>query len=135
MFLEIKVRVSETDALGHINNKSYFDYMEEGRIDFLKKINMPEDKNHVFILAKTCCEYLRQGYFGQILQVKTTVGKVGTKSLTLISEIFNKETNELIAKGESIVVYFDMNEQQSLHLPFAYKEKLKKYDKYEDRSD
>lgn len=125
--LELKVRVSETDALGHINNKSYFDYMEEGRIDFLKKMDIPNEMNKVFILAKTCCEYLMQGYFGQTFLIKTNVKKIGIKSVTLTTLIVNKKTGDLVAKGEAIVVYFDMNKQESIEIPISYKEELRKY--------
>lgn len=35
--LKVNVRFSETDALGHINNTSYFIYLEEARMKFLKR--------------------------------------------------------------------------------------------------
>lgn len=38
---QVKVRFCETDALGHINNTSYFIYLEEARIAFLKKWEHP----------------------------------------------------------------------------------------------
>lgn len=100
--------------------------MEEDRIEFLQKNMLKENKQHVFILAKTCCEYIQQGYFGQTLEIHTYVDRIGTKSITLLSEICNKETKERIAKGTSTVVYFDMEKQQSIALPTAYKERLLK---------
>lgn len=125
--MELKVRVSETDALGHINNKSYFDYMEESRNHFFEQIFTKEDTEgdrYTFILAKACCEYLMQGYYGQTLKLKTTLKKIGTKSLTLETYIHNKETGDLIAKGNSTVVLFDIKEQKSLAIPAGYKERL-----------
>lgn len=122
--MEIKVRISETDALGHINNKSYLDYMEESRNDFFKQLLIPEDETYTFILAKVCCEYLKQGYYGQTLKLKTTLERIGTKSLTLITYIHDKETGELIAKGDSVVVYFNLKEQKSYAIPEEFKRKL-----------
>ena len=36
--LEVNVRFSETDALGHINNTSYFIYLEEARMKFFEAL-------------------------------------------------------------------------------------------------
>lgn len=124
--MEIKVRVSETDAMGIINNANYFTYMEEGRFDLINKLNLQYSKDESFIVAKTTCEYLQQGHFGQTLQVETTVKKIGEKSLTLSSYIRNQETNELIAKGETVIVYYRIDLQQSQPLSEQLKEQLKK---------
>lgn len=38
---QVKVRFCETDALGHINNTSYFIYLEEARIAFFEEMEHP----------------------------------------------------------------------------------------------
>lgn len=122
--MKLSVRVSETDALGHINNKSYIDYMEESRNYFFEQADIKDDGIHTFILAKVCCEYVMQGYFGQTLYLKTELDKIGNKSVILKTYIYNDETKELIAQGESIVVFFHLPSQQSLSVPDDIKAKL-----------
>jgi len=125
--VKIKVRVSETDLLGHINNKSYFDYIEESRNDFYISANIPLDDTYTFILAKVCCTFLQQGYFGETLHLETYPREIGHKSATLVTKIYKDEKKELIAKGESIVVYFDLKKQISLQIPEEIKEILLRY--------
>lgn len=125
--MEIVVRMSETDALGHINNAKYFTYMEEGRLDFIDKLAFKHSKNEAFIVARTACDYLQQGFHGQTLRVQTTINKIGGKSLTLHSHIYNKETGDLIARGETIVVYFRLDLQESQQIPEQYRKKLKEH--------
>lgn len=126
--LDIKVRVGETDMLGHINNTSYFIYMEETRIDFLKNLGINiETHNFAFMLASAKCDFISQGYFGQILDITTDVGRIGNKSITLISTMKEKESGELIARGEAVLVYFDTGEQQTVPIPDSFKEKLEAY--------
>lgn len=38
--LKVNVRFSETDALGHINNTSYFIYLEEARMKFFEALGL-----------------------------------------------------------------------------------------------
>ncbi|MDA3129935.1 acyl-CoA thioesterase [Aliibacillus thermotolerans] len=123
--MEIKVRVNETDMLGHINHASYFTYMEEARLDFLRGLGMDvKDENFMIVLASATCDFIQQGYFGQSLEVQTTVKKIGTTSFTLGNDILEKESNELIAQGEVTVVYFDKENQKPTPLPAELKEQL-----------
>lgn len=126
--MEIKVRFSETDLLGHINNVSYFTYLEAARIDFLEQIGLKiSTEKFVFILASAKCDFIQQGYFGQTLKINTSVSRMGTKSLVLTSEMFDKESGNLIAKGESALVFFDRTEQKSIILTDEIIESLQPY--------
>lgn len=126
--IQVNVRFSETDALGHINNTSYFIYLEEARIRFIEALgfNMNTEAWN-FILASTKCDFLSQGYFNQTLMIKTYVSKIGTKSFQIEHDIIDAKTDKLIAKGNAIMVCFDFEKQQSEPLPEILKEGLQHY--------
>lgn len=126
--IQVQVRFGETDALGHINNTSYFIYLEDARIRFFEKLGFTMQLNDwKFILASTKCDFVSQGYFDQILTVKTYVSRIGTKSFQLEHDIVCARTNQLIAKGTAIIVYFDFEIQHSKELPELLKEELQSY--------
>jgi acyl-CoA thioester hydrolase len=86
--ISITVRFGETDALGHVNNASYFVYLEEARISFFESLGYGMDvKGWNFILASTRLDFISQGYFNQTLKVRTFVTRIGTKSFELGHEI------------------------------------------------
>ncbi|UJL45498.1 acyl-CoA thioesterase [Virgibacillus sp. NKC19-16] len=123
--MDVKVRFGETDALGHINNTSYFMYMEETRLDFLQELGMEfSSENFSFILASTKCDFIRQGYFGQILEINTKVVKIGRTSITLNTDMVDKESGNMIAKGEATVVYFDVHKQKPAEIPEWFKTRV-----------
>lgn len=122
---QITVRFGETDALGHINNTSYFVYLEETRIRFFESVGADMDlKNWNFILASTKCDFINQGYFNQKLTIKTYVSKIGTKSFQLEHDILCAQTKQLIAQGNAIIVYFDFKNQKSAVIPDKLREEL-----------
>ncbi|KIY23333.1 MULTISPECIES: acyl-CoA thioesterase [Mesobacillus] len=124
--IQIQVRFGETDALGHINNTSYFVYLEEARIRFFESLGYSMKLDEwKFILASTKCDFVSQGYFDQLLTVKTYVSRIGSKSFHLEHDIVCSQTNELIAKGNAIIVYYDFKNQKSEVLPELLKEALK----------
>ncbi|MDN4073133.1 acyl-CoA thioesterase [Fictibacillus terranigra] len=125
--IELTVRFCETDALGHINNTSYFIYLEEARIRCFESLGLDMNTNEwSFILASTKCDFMAQGYFNDRLLVRTGVCKIGTKSFTLVHEIYKEETEELVARGNAVIVYFDFKKQQTANIPDFLRDALER---------
>jgi len=124
----LKVRFSETDLLGHVNNSSYFVYLEQARVDFFSDL-VPESsgKEWHFILASVKCDFLKQAFFNQKLTVVTKVKKVGNKSFQLVQIIYDSETNAKIAYSESAIIYYNFQTQKSEPLPTFIRETLLAY--------
>jgi acyl-CoA thioester hydrolase len=116
--IQINVRFGETDALGHINNTSFFIYLEEARIRFFEAIgyNMTTG-DWKFILASTKCDFINQGYFNQVLSIRSYVSRIGTKSFQIDHDIIDANSEQLIAKGNAVMVHFDFELQKSEPLP------------------
>jgi len=123
--IHVTVRFGETDALGHVNNTSYFIYIEEARIRFIESLGFEMNvESWNFILASTKLDFINQGFFNQVLTIKTYVSKVGTKSFELTHEINCSQTGELIAKGNEVLVYFDFELQRSSVIPQDMRDQL-----------
>src|SRR5699024_2351740 len=121
--MEIDVRVIETDLLGHVNHANYFTYMEEGRLRFLKELGLEiEDDGFAIMIAAAKCDFIQQGYFHQTFIVNTKVNRIGNSSINHGSEIIEKESNELIARGEVTIMYIDKNKQKSTPLKKSFKD-------------
>ena len=123
--IQIKVRFCETDLAGHINNTSYFIYLEEARTSFFEHLleNKEATKTN-FILASIKCDFVNQGFYKQPLSVKTSVSTIGSKSFSLDHEVICSDTQQLIAKGNAVIVNFDYEQQKSVVLSEEMREIL-----------
>jgi acyl-CoA thioester hydrolase len=121
----VKVRFSETDALGHVSNISYFIYLEEARIEFFRDLGFEIvlDKWNIIMVSANCVFY-KQAYFDQRLKVTSFVTKIGNSSFKIGHRITDAKTGELIAEGDAGAVYFDFNAQKSEPLPEGIRAKL-----------
>lgn len=123
----VTVRFGETDAMGHVNNVSYYIYFEQARVEFLKNLGfaLGTDSNSLnFVVVRTSCDYIKQSYFDQELIVSTYVSRIGTKSFTLQHDVLDKKTHVLIAKGCSIAVIIDKEQNGALPIPYELKNAL-----------
>ena len=66
IFSEVRVRFSETDMYGHMNNTISFTYFEQARIDYFRYlgISMPsvgeENVKSIPIVADLQCDYVKR---------------------------------------------------------------------------
>ncbi|MGH2318980.1 acyl-CoA thioesterase [Planococcus sp. SE5232] len=126
--IPVKVRFSETDALGHISNISYFIYLEEARTEFFADLGFGRDINNwKIILASASCDFVSQGYYNQKLVVQTAVSRIGNSSFQVVHEIKDAESGELVAKGQASAVHFNFKTQKSEVLPEANRQLLEKH--------
>jgi acyl-CoA thioester hydrolase len=87
-FHPIKVRFSETDMFGHVNNTVPFSYFEEARIEFFKSKGFMQDwlkqeNDTIPVVADLQCDFLAQVYFGDTLKIFVKSQKVGTSSVDI----------------------------------------------------
>ncbi|WP_226680280.1 acyl-CoA thioesterase [Sutcliffiella horikoshii] len=85
---EVRVRFSETDMFGHLNNTVPFVYFEEARIEFFKSLGFMQDwtdagSSTIPVVADLQCDFLQQVYFGEELEVCVKAHQVGTSSVDL----------------------------------------------------
>lgn len=125
----IQTRYCESDALGHINSVSFFIYIEEARVKFLTDSNIVNDVNEEwpFILASSKCDYKKQVYINEKLKVRTVVSHIGNTSFSLKHLIYRDDSEELLAVGESIIVYYDFNKESNIPIKNKLQNKLKVY--------
>lgn len=117
--VDVYVRFCETDAAGHVNNVSYFMYLEEARTKLFKEMGMgvDSDTSLSFIIASTKCDYVAQAYAGEQLQISSAVEQIGTKSFRIKHMIKNVDMDTRIAEGSATMVCFNYEEQKTVSIP------------------
>ena len=114
--LEIEPRFNDTDALGHINNASMVTWMEESRRAVFKVFNPTlsiADWN--LIIARVEMDYIAQCFFGRKVVIETGFEKIGSSSMIL--RHYMKQDNRTIARGKSVMVFFDYKKNCSVPIP------------------
>ncbi|QOR65735.1 acyl-CoA thioesterase [Cytobacillus suaedae] len=85
---KVKVRFSETDMFGHLNNTIPFIYFEEARIEFFKSLGFMQEWTEptsevIPVVADLQCDFLKQVYFDQVIDIYVKIHKIGNSSMNL----------------------------------------------------
>jgi acyl-CoA thioester hydrolase len=120
-----RVRWSDVDSYGHVNNVKYFEYYQEARIAFLSGLadGQPRDAGRGVVVARIDVDYRRPILFrSEPFEIHTWVSRVGTSSYDLEAEI--RDGDEVLSRAHAVVVAFDLQGQRSRPLTDVERERL-----------
>jgi len=126
---QIQLRFVDIDAFGHVNNAVFASYYETARVAYFDdvlglRINW---KKNGLILAKNILEYKSPVYLRDTIICKTSVVKLGNKSIEIYNELIRKNNNkeELVACAHGILVCFDYEKNETIEIPADWRELIK----------
>lgn len=120
-----RVRWSDVDSYGHVNNVKYFEYYQEARIACLSDLadGLPGNVGRGTVVARIDVDYLRPIMFrSEPFEIQTWVSRVGTSSYDLQAEI--RDGDEVLSRAQAVVVAFDLQQQRSRPLTDVERERL-----------
>ncbi len=83
----VRVRWSDLDSYGHVNNVRYYDYVQEARVDLLADLMGGEAGGH-WVVVRQDLAYLKPVDFAtEPYLAETVVTKIGTRSVSLAAEL------------------------------------------------
>jgi acyl-CoA thioester hydrolase len=116
----IPIRWGDMDAMNHLNNATYFRYMETARIDWYHSIagGIPDRNDEGIVIINAFCSFYRQlEYPGDVL-LKMYASDPGSSSFETWATMERADDPGLInAAGGATTVWIDFKAQKSRPLP------------------
>jgi acyl-CoA thioester hydrolase len=131
--IDIQIRFSDIDKIGHVNNACYLNYFELGRVCYFNNI-LVETNNwdaQGFVLARTELDHLLPIYLTDKVSCYTKVIKIGNKSLIQKSTLLRETKNgfEACANAMFTLVAMDYTSNQSMRVPDKWREIIETFER------
>lgn len=130
-FHPIEVRYADLDAQRHVNNACYLTYMEQARLKYIQSLglwNGVDFDSIGVILVEQSCTYKAPITYGQPIQVGVRATRLGNKSLELAVSIRDRDTDQEMAVGLTVLVAYDYLAEKSHPIPERWREAIKAYE-------
>ena len=124
--MTIPIRWGDMDAMGHLNNGSYFRYLETVRIDWFHSLGVaPSPDGEGMVIVNAFCNFIRQfTYPGDIL-IRTFVSHLGRSSFDTWATMERTDQPGVVcATGGATVVWVNFPAQKSAPLPDWLRQRL-----------
>ena len=115
----IPIRWGDMDVMGHVNNCSYFRYLEIIRVDWTRSIGaMPDPKGDGSVIVNAFCNFYKQlEYPGDVL-VKMYVSDVARTTFETWATMERADQPGVIyAAGGATIIWVDSPAQKAKTLP------------------
>lgn len=118
--MSIPIRWGDMDAMGHLNNGTYFRYLETARIDWITSLgvstNAPVGEGMVIVNA--FCNFYRQiEYPGNVL-LKMYVSDPGRTTFESWGTMARADAPDIVcAEGGATTIWVDYAKQKALTMP------------------
>jgi len=107
--IPIRVRYSETDAMGYLHHANYLSYFEVGRTELFRAqggdYRALEAQGFFFVVVKIECRYQQPARYDDVLTLRTTLSRVSPAKLEHTYEVFRD--GQLLARADSVLACVD----------------------------
>jgi acyl-CoA thioester hydrolase len=109
----------DMDALGHVNNVTYFRYMEQARVAFFERL-VPVDelwKKTGIVVVNASCDFRRALFYPGEVEVRLFVEPPRRTSVRTLYEMRRVDDPHVFAEGGAVVVFIDGATQRAIAIP------------------
>ncbi|MFN4248582.1 MAG: acyl-CoA thioesterase [Flavipsychrobacter sp.] len=109
--LSLRLDWSEMDMFGHINNVSYFKYIQASRVNYWEVCGFQESfaaTNVGPMLLSTGCRFKQPLFYPGNIVVQASVTFIKNTSFGIRHQVLNNK-GEICAEAEDVIVVFDFN--------------------------
>jgi len=117
--MRVPIRWGDMDAMGHVNNGSYFRYLETVRIDWMYSIGcVPDPKGEGPIIVNAFCNFYKQlEYPGDVL-IKMYASDPGRTTFETWGTMERAdEPGVIYAAGGATTIWINFPTQKAANLP------------------
>ena len=125
--IQFRVRYAETDQMGFVYHGNYAQYLEMGRIEWLRELGISYKKMEatgiMLPVISLNINYLKPAKYDDLLSLKTTLAKKPTARIEFSYELYNND-KELLTKASTTLVFVNMKTNKPMKAPEYLLKKL-----------
>jgi acyl-CoA thioester hydrolase len=125
----LEVRWRDLDALGHVNNAVYFNYLEQARLHYMRELGLaPSAPNEVsLILAEVSCQFKSPLNWDERVTIYIRVSELRNSSYIFEYRIEGAD-GRLAATARTVQVCYDYENRRSVPIPDRWRKAFVAYE-------
>ncbi len=127
--IQIRIRYGETDQMGVVYHGNYAQYLEIGRIEWLKKLGVSyksmEEDGIMLPVISLHLDFKKSACFDDLIKVKTKLVRIPTARIEFDYEIRN-EKGEILTFAKTILAFVNMKTKRPIKCPDYILDKVQK---------
>ena len=118
--ISLRTRYSETDQMGIVYHANYLQYLEMGRVEWLRSLGVSykdlEDQGWLLPVIRAELDFKKPATYDEWLTIKTSLVKPPQVRISFQYEIRN-EAKELLIQAKTILAFMEKNSFSPVRCP------------------
>ncbi|HSB80300.1 MAG TPA: thioesterase family protein [Candidatus Methylomirabilis sp.] len=124
----VTVRWGDMDAMGHVNNMMYLQYLESARVGYFEALGwggrLVNGRKQGPVVVSQTFNYRRQVVYPDELEVGVHCQEIRNRSFILAYGVFRKGSDLLVGDGITVTVWLDYGTGKAVEIPSSLREAL-----------
>ena len=129
--LELRIDWSELDYFAHVNNVSFYKYIQAARVNYWDQIGLTVSHRTTNVgpmLASCKCDFKRPLFYPGKVIIRSKLAFIKNTSFSLHHQLLNEE-NEVVAEAQDVMVMFDFNTNEKVAFPESLRGKIEELER------
>lgn len=126
--ISFRVRYGETDQMGVVYHGNYAQYLEMGRVEWLRALGFSykkmEEEGVMLPVISLQINFKKSALYDDLIRVVTTLKKRPSVKIEFDYKIYN-EADEILIEAHTVLAFVDMASKRPMRCPEAILEKIK----------
>ncbi|CAM4422599.1 thioesterase family protein [Zobellia roscoffensis] len=118
--ISFRVRYSETDQMGVVYHGNYAQYLEMGRVEWLRSAGISykelEENGIMLPVVSLSLNYKKSAFYDDLISVETTLKKTPSVKIEFDYVIYN-EKREILVEANTVLVFINMKNKRPIRCP------------------
>lgn len=126
----VQQRFNDLDSLGHVNNSTYMQYMDLGKIDYFSRVlgDLFTERQESLVIVNINCQFYHETRFGEPVAVLTRADSIGEHSIILEQRIVNASTQQVKAIARVVMAGFNISQDAGIPIPQTWREAISAFE-------
>lgn len=128
--ISFRVRYGETDQMGIVYYGNYAQYLEMGRVEWLRKLGISyksmEENGIMLPVISLQIKYLKPAVYDDLITVVTILKKTPSVKIEFDYKIYNDD-REILIEANTVLAFIDRNTKRPVKCPDYLLRKIGEY--------
>ncbi len=134
---EVRVRLPETDAMGIVFHGNFFTYLEVGRVDYLRNLELSDGARPIRafdnVVVAAHLDFKSPARLDDCITIDVCTREIRHSSFTFAFRLRNKSTNRVIASGYTTHCAID-DEFNPISVPDTFRKTITAFEQWDTPS-
>lgn len=133
----IQMRFNDLDALQHVNNTIYLEYMDFAKTQYITEVlaGVFDIFRESLVIVNVNCEFYEITRYGEPIEVLSRVDKISAHSVVFVQRVANRSTGHVKAIARTVMVGFNIADDCKMEIPSQWTERINAYEGRDVRED